>query len=266
MPLPHPIQHEAIVHRHEEVAPEVYWLSLDVGDEFPRPEPGQFVFMRVTDGWDPFLRRPMGVFGFGRTDGRRVLEILYKVVGRGTRLLTFRKRSEIINVIGPLGRRFEMNRRRSTMLVAGGMGVAPLVFLSQVAGGDDVFILGCRSASEFPVDFIRGRLPVPLRVATEDGSLGSMGLASDLAREVGQERGWDFEVAAAGPSPMLAAVAALCETQGVRCQVSLEARMACGVGSCLGCAVPARTPEVYLRACREGPVFESTDILWEALP
>ncbi len=265
MPSHPPIQCEAVVHRHEEVAPRVHWLALEVGSEFPRPDPGQFVFLRVADGWDPLLRRPMGVFGFGRMGGRRVLEILYQVVGRGTRLLAARGIGERVDVVGPLGRGFEGDHTRPRVLVAGGMGVAPLVYLFEVSGGD-VFILGCRSASEFPVDFIRERLATPIRVATEDGSRGSTGLASDLAREAGRERAWKVDVAAAGPVPMLQVLAGLCEANGVRCQVSLEARMACGLGSCLGCVVPTRTPDVYRRACKEGPVFEAGTIRWETLP
>jgi len=163
MPKPRPIQRDAVILHQRQVTDGIYWLALDVGDPFPRPDPGQFVFLRVSENWDPFLRRPMGVFGFRREGAQGILEILYQVVGRGTEILSRRRKGESIDVLGPLGRGFEIERLRSRLLVAGGMGIAPLAFLAEVSATDDVFILGCRSAHEFPVDFLRERIGIPLR-------------------------------------------------------------------------------------------------------
>jgi dihydroorotate dehydrogenase electron transfer subunit len=264
MPSHPPTPCEAAVQRHEELTPGIYWLVLDVGEEFARPDPGQFVFLKVAQGMDPFLRRPMSVFAFSGSGKRRRLEILYRVTGRGTRVLASRGRGERIDLVGPLGRGFE--RGNPALLVAGGMGVAPLAFLAQAGSGEDELLLGCRSASGFPVDFIRERIPIPLGIVTEDGSCGGRGLASDLAREAGEKRGWRVEIAAAGPPAMLRAVAEIAAARKIRCQVSLEAPMACGVGACHGCVVPTRGADAYRRVCREGPGFVGGDIRWEALP
>jgi dihydroorotate dehydrogenase electron transfer subunit len=266
MRKPHPIQSRAEILRNERVAPEVYWLVLGLEPGFPQPSPGQFVLLRVLDAWDPFLPRPMSIFGFQRVGGQARLEILYRVVGRGTRVLASRCAGEDMDVTGPLGRGFAPGSGSPRILVAGGMGVAPLAYLAASPEPDDVLVLGCRSQTEFPVDFIRERTAVSFRVCSEDGSCGVTGVAPDLAQALAAEWDWKVEWVAAGPPAMLASVARLCEQRDVRCQVTVEAKMACGVGSCLGCAIPTRTPERYRRACKEGPVFEASDIRWENLP
>lgn len=259
-----PIQCDAAVLHQERVGPGVYWLVLGVDAAFPAPVPGQFVFLKVSEGWEPFLRRPMSVFAFRRTRARSELEILYRVVGRGTALLARRRAGDGIDTLGPLGNGFRAGEGLARILVAGGMGVAPLVFLASSLGAEDILILGCRSASEFPVEFVVERTPESTRVVTEDGSCGRSGLASDVAGDVAEERRGDIEFLAAGPSAMLAAVARLARARGARCQVCVEARMACGVGACNGCVVPT-VGAAYRRACKEGPVFEAEEIRWDAL-
>ncbi|MCK4547459.1 MAG: dihydroorotate dehydrogenase electron transfer subunit [Candidatus Eisenbacteria sp.] len=266
MPSPHPIPCRAEILRNEKVAPEVYWLELGLGGHFPPPYPGQFVLLRVLNAWEPFLLRPMSIFAFETSRRGSRMEVLYRVVGRGTRILASRCIGEPLDLIGPLGRGFQAGGGRPRILIGGGMGVAPLVFLASRPEPEDVLILGCRSTSEFPVDFVRERVRVPVRVCTEDGSCGVTGVAPEMAEALAAQCEWKVEVIAGGPPAMLAVVARLCEDRDVPCQVTLEARMACGTGSCLGCAIPTRPPGLYRRACTEGPVFEAREIRWEALP
>ena len=148
-------QSRAEILRNDRVAPEVYWLVLGLEPDFPPPSPGQFVLLRVQDAWEPFLPRPMSVFGFQKNGGEARLEILYRVVGRGTRVLASRGVGECVDVTGPLGQGFTPGSGPPRILVAGGMGVAPLVYLAARPEPDDVLVLGCRSQTEFPVDFIR---------------------------------------------------------------------------------------------------------------
>ena len=265
MPPQHPTQCEAFVAEHREVSPHIHWLVLAVEGEVAKPEPGQFVFLRVTDALDPFLRRPMSVFGFRESGSQSEIEILYRVVGRGTAVLARRRKGERVDLIGPLDRGFRLGDGPRRVLVAGGMGAAPLVYLAAHLPPEDELVLGCRSGAEFPVPFLEARVSRPVRVSTEDGSLGRRGLASELASDLAAEHGWAVQFMAAGPAGMLAALARLARDRKVGCQVCLEARMACGVGSCLGCVVPASGPEPYRRVCTEGPVFDAGEIRWEVL-
>ena len=154
--------------------------------------------------------------------------------------------------------------RSRAVLVAGGMGVAPLVFLSDALDQDSLFVMGCRSESDFPIDFIESEVGITMHGATEDGSSGAKGMVYELVSTLAADRAWNVTLIAAGPMPMRNAVARMAGEHGVPLQVSLEARMACGVGSCIGCVVPPSGPEGYLRVCKDGPVFDGKQIRWEA--
>jgi len=235
-------------------------LTLTCPEVAQSAAPGQFLQIRVSAaGQDPLLRRPICVAA-ARGDE---VDIVVRVAGRGTDLLAREAPGAFVDLLGPLGRGFTLPRPDETVvLVGGGVGVAPLHFL--LASLPDPsrarVLLGARTRALLP------RLPglgglEGLQTATDDGSEGHHGTAADLlARAI--ETDPPHRVFACGPHPMLAAVARLCIQRRIACEVSLEERMACGIGVCMGCAVPMAVGG-YTRACREGPVYDVRAVKWE---
>ncbi len=255
-----------------ETAPEVFRLRLQAPAIARDAAPGQFVMVRCSESTAPLLRRPFSihdVFGpdvFGENaagEGESGIVLLYRAVGEGTRLLSAKRAGEFVDVLGPLGRGFGPFKENSrALLVAGGMGVAPFVFLARrrSAQAEITLLLGARTWRDALCLEDFAGMGVPARTATEDGSLGAKGLVTDLLGEAFRTGAPDV-VCACGPAPMLKAVAALCLQEGVACEVSLEAAMACGIGVCLGCAVAKRPDgQGYYHVCADGPVMRAEDL------
>lgn len=221
--------------------------------------PGQFVQLQVSETYDPLLRRPISVHDC--TEEKLVL--LYRIVGRGTALLAAKKAGEMLNLLGPLGRGYSLNDRPQAVVVAGGVGAAPLYYLLralQQAGKQVSFFYGARNRAELFLCDEYKDLAENYYEATDDGSAGTRALVTELA--VPALAGLDATVYACGPLPMLREVARLAKLYGRPCYVSLEAQLACGVGACLGCVVPVRGREQYRRVCVDGPVFAAEEVFF----
>ena len=255
-----------LVHR-EELMEGHYLLTLECGQIAQDARPGQFVHLRVGDGTDPLLRRPLSIMLTNPDEDE--VQILMRTVGRGTEIVASHDEGVEYDLLGPLGRGWTAPEGDDDLiLVAGGIGVAPLIFfadeqrmadpqpyLRAIFGGatEDALVCWTEFASRFD----------EFTAATEDGSAGETGLATEvLATELERDR--PAYVYACGPNAMLAAVARICADADVTCQVSMEQWMGCGVGACLGCAIPAAEGG-YTRVCTEGPVFDATQIDWERL-
>lgn len=229
--------------------------------EAPHPvqaQPGQFAMVRGNEWGDaPLLPRPMSYL----TAGDRP-SILIKVIGEGTARMARAEPGESFTLMGPLGKRWKRPQPgRKAVLVGGGVGIAPLLFLArelQASGIEPITLYGGRSQRDLPLHEELGHVS-DLRLVTEDGSRGSKGRAPDLLRGL---LGDAIEVFTCGPDRMMAAVSEMCEAAGVPCEASLETPMACGYGVCLGCPVLTRSGE-YLYACTEGPCVEASRIDWE---
>jgi dihydroorotate dehydrogenase electron transfer subunit len=252
-----------------------FLLEFEAPEAIRAMDPAQF-FMIGIPGSEVLLRRPFSVCGVPGTfddaaDG--TVQVLYKVVGRGTTLLASLKAGAKIDVLGPLGRGFRLPERAGArpVLVAGGIGSAPFPALTvrlAGAGFEPILLYGARSAADLPLlDWFRDRCS-EVEVTTEDGSLGERGLVTAplerVIRRIGAE---DVHLYACGPDPMLRAVAKLALDAGARCDLSLEARMACGFGVCLGCVVPTHGggpdgDEGFERVCVEGPVMDAARMAW----
>jgi dihydroorotate dehydrogenase electron transfer subunit len=254
----------------------VYRLVLGgVGEMAAAARPGQFVMVRVADGFEPLLARPFSIQMAAPDSGR--LALLYKVVGRGTDALSRRPEGASLTLWGPLGRGFEISAGGEHILVAGGMGVAPLIFLQWT-----LFLERPNDGYRFAVGVSRRRelvgfealrllvdtaedLEPDLKISedAEDQSRSfALGLVTEHLPALIRDSGFAHPtVYACGPPGMLAAAAKICRDLNVPLQVSLEANMACGVGACLGCAVRTAGGD-YARVCREGPVFDAADIDW----
>jgi dihydroorotate dehydrogenase electron transfer subunit len=247
-------------------------LVLRVGEGWPEARPGQFLMLSPgthgrVERWDPLLPRPMAIFRTRRMGEESAVEVLYKVVGRGTSLLADARPGDQVRLVGPLGKGFpEPVPGERLILVGGGTGVASLFELAQRFAGQTrvSVLLGARTAADLMGRADFESLDADLQLATDDGSDGTEGFVTVLLeREIAGETA--ARVYACGPTPMMRRAAEITEAAGLPCLVSLENRMACGFGVCLGCAVP-RADEGYHLVCRDGPVFESGDLSWEGLP
>lgn len=244
------------------VEKDIYLLELDAPEAAEKAQPGQFIMLRVNQGLEPLLARPFCVHNAHA--GK--LSVLYRVVGKGTNILTRAKAGDELGIWGPLGRGFSFEYKKP-ILVAGGMGIAPLNFAAlklAAMGVPSPLMCGLPGAMGFAglvglMTDCLGQATCAMDWATEDGSLGKPGLVTELMDPALDDCD---AVLACGPVPMLAAVARACVQKGIPCQVSLEAKMACGVGACLGCAVPA-VGGGYVRVCQDGPVFDATRIDWD---
>jgi len=239
---------------------------------WPGAAPGQFAMLSpgprgAAERLDPLLPRPMAVYRSASEPGGAAVEILYKVSGRGTRLLADTRPGERLRLVGPLGVGFPLPAPgQRAVLVGGGTGVASLFELAAAARarGPVVVLLGARSAGDLMGRADFAALGVELRIATEDGTSGLRGLVTALLEEALSAPGDDL-VYACGPTPMMRRAAAIAAARGRRCLVSLENRMACGFGVCLGCAVP-RAGGGFALVCRDGPVLDAEAVRWEEAP
>lgn len=256
-----------------EVSPGNFLLALTVPRAFPAPSPGQFVHLRISEEGDPLLRRPYSLEGFVSKGRIRAVRIYYSVVGRGSRILASQPSGRFLDLIGPLGVGFKPRPRRLPILVAGGRGVAPLLFLSRFLREKKrpyVFLFGARSRRElYGVREVRGGR---LHLATDDGSVGYHGSVLDLLKREwadGKHTPLSTEIFTCGPHGLLHEVAEFARAGGIRCEASLEGPMACAVGACRGCPVPlghgAKNGR-YPAMCVEGPVMDATIVDWERLP
>lgn len=221
-------------------------------------KPGQYIMVRCGEGSELVLRRPLSV---RRTsDGK--IDLLFAVVGQGTDWLSRRTKGDTLDILGPLGKGFEI-KAKSLLLVAGGMGIAPLVALTEeaLASGCKVTLLigGSTGAMIYPQHLLPKRVQVA--VTTQDGSLGRKGMVTDLLPEFIPEADQIF---ACGPLPMYKAMAKISDIFDQKpVQVLLETVLGCGVGACLGCTIETRRGQK--RVCQDGPVFEMRDVVWEKM-
>jgi dihydroorotate dehydrogenase electron transfer subunit len=254
-----------------------FTLVLEVPAEYAAVGAGQFVMLETTGTLEPYLRRAFSVADVsnagpdapGEPGDRAVrIELLGKVVGRGTRAMSELAPGERRALLGPLGRGFALPSAGPLALVAGGVGSAPLLLLGRqllARGLRFDFFYGGRSARDLArvdeFEALAGESGGRLVAATEDGSRGFTGrVTAALEREIDAGAGYR-ELFACGPMPMLAALAALSARSGVGGQAALETEMGCGFGACLGCAVPHASGRFAL-CCKDGPVFRLDEVRW----
>lgn len=256
--------HKAIILFHKPAGRGYYRLALKAPEAAAAAVPGQFVMLRVSENMDPLLARPFGIFS---VPSKSSIEIVYRVAGRGTALLTKVEAGHTLLLLGLLGKGFPRPDKEVTpVLVAGGSGFPPLHFLSQRAGSRAHLFLGSKNKECLPptgiVKDFRD-ITAKVHIATEDGSMGVKGMITDILNAflTKTEQKTHLALYACGPHAMLAAVSRIAAEHSIPCYVSMEERMACGVGACMGCSVPMKAGG-YKRACKEGPVFDSREIEW----
>jgi dihydroorotate dehydrogenase electron transfer subunit len=245
---------------------DVYKLTLRAPEIARRAVAGQFVEVRCTPGrataLDPLLRRPFSLCEIRPEEGE--ITLIYRVVGRGTKLLSAVAPGSELDVMGPLGHSFPdpaVGEGR-LVLVGGGLGIPPMVAAAERAvrvGREAAAVIGARSQV-----YLAGRteldgINLPTKVMTDDGSAGEKGFVTQPLRQM-IAAGEVGEVWACGPEGMLQAVKELCLPAGVRCFVSVERHMACGFGACIGCTVPKAGQPGFFKACQDGPVFAAEEV------
>lgn len=254
-----------------------YKMVLDAPYIARIAKPGQFVQIKCSDSFDPLLRRPFSinrVKGTGRTPyhkgtghGVKEIEILYEVVGKGTEILAGRREGEFLDILGPLGNGFVLPRASNleprAIIIAGGIGAAPLVFLAQVLAKKKIktiVLIGAKTKDMILCEKDFKNLTSEVYVSTDDGSYGCHGLVSRIFHNIlkTSESGFETVVYVCGPDGMLKCIADICHERNFECQVSMEEKMACGIGACLGCVV--KTASGNKLACKDGPVFNANDV------
>ncbi len=234
-------------------------LTPHDGQKLPETSPGQFVQIDISMSKSTFLRRPISI---NRIDkGKNHLWLLIRNAGKGTKALLSLAKGDILNILLPLGNLFDFpatNPNKKVLLIGGGVGVAPLLYWGETLkanGHTPEFLIGARSAKDVLLLDEFEKIGT-VYVVTEDGSMGEKGLVtahSVLQQEIGQ-------IYCCGPSPMMKAVAAIAKERGIACEVTLENKMACGLGVCLCCVED--TMYGNLRVCTEGPVFNINQLKW----
>jgi dihydroorotate dehydrogenase electron transfer subunit len=239
-------------------------------------QPGQFVMLKTSRGMDPLLRRPFSIFEILRHDdgSPRGITILNKRIGKGTGLLYEVEAGARLECLGPLGRPFEpVAPPAQAWMVAGGVGLAPFVTLAEALaarGTETTLFYGARRRQDLHYADLFERMGIRTVYSTEDGSRGVRGLiTAPLDERLGAVPATqEVRLYVCGPTPMMRAVADVATSHRRRCDVSLEQVMGCGMGGCYSCVVPAldeRGTPHHTRSCIDGPVFDATRIVWDAL-
>ena len=264
------VQSNARIVYNRKVRANFWHCSLRIPAIAAQAEAGQFVNIRVNDSAQPLLRRP---FSIHRAKGS-LIEILYEVVGKGSEILSQRKVGGYLDIIGPLGKGFDCALRTThdaiPTIVAGGMGVAPLVFLAEKLAGVKsqkskvkiVVLIGAKTKNQILCEKEFKKLGCEVRIATDDGSRGFKGKVTDLLKNLlsTMDRR-PSTIYSCGPRPLLRVVSELSKSHKIPAQISLEEHLACGIGACLGCVVNTR--DGFKRVCKEGPVLNASEIIWD---
>jgi dihydroorotate dehydrogenase electron transfer subunit len=263
------------ISNNEEIQGNCFLMKVILPASFCDPQPGQFVMIRISGLYEPLLARPISIYSFSRGKDFCAIELLYSVVGKGTQILAGLISGSQVEIHGPLGRGFDISKAMENVIfIAGGMGIAPLSLLTEHLCGDKcfsksamTFYLGAKRAADVVgLDKIKN-LCHNINVSTDDGTLGSRGLVTQVfQKDIKKFAPANTVIYACGPKEMLRSLAKMLRGSKFSCQVSLEERMACGIGACLGCAVAIRSDKgalAYKRVCADGPVFDIQNIIWK---
>lgn len=243
----------------EKIATEIYSMWIEAAEIVKEAKPGQFISVYCRDN-SRILPRPISICEIDREKG--ALRIVYRVAGKGTDEFSRMKAGEDLDVMGPLGNGFPMEvvKGKKVFLMGGGIGVPPMVQTAKEADADVTVIAGYRNSEIFLKEELSENSS--LVVATEDGSVGTKGNVMDAIRENVLEAEVIF---ACGPTPMLRAIKNYAEENSILCYISMEEKMACGIGACLACVCKSKEKDSHShvhnkRICKDGPVFLSTEV------
>lgn len=241
------------------IGTDIYSLWLDAPEIASQAKPGQFISVYSNDS-GRVLPRPISICEIDKEKG--ALRIVYRIAGKGTAEFSAMKPGETLEILGPLGNGFPMEiiKGKRVFMMGGGIGVPPMVQTAKEAEAEVTVIAGYRNSEIFLKEELEAN--GTLVIATEDGSVGTKGNVMDAIRENHLEADVIF---ACGPTPMLRAIKTYAEENGILCYISMEEKMACGVGACLACVCKSKDVDHHShvhnkRICKDGPVFLSTEV------
>ncbi|UCH80458.1 MAG: dihydroorotate dehydrogenase electron transfer subunit [Nitrospiraceae bacterium] len=237
-----------------------YLLTLHPAVKIKKPRPGNFFMVAVETGLDPLLKRPFSIHRW--IDGN--FQLLYRVTGKGTKILSEKKPGNILDILGPLGKGFPFpGKDRQVILVAGGIGIAPMYAMAEsIKDKNPLLFYGTKTKKDvLLVDDFRS-MGVDLRISTDDGSYGVKGnIVNVLKKYIARDSlKAPYVMYACGPAIMLMKLSGLASEYKMKGYIAMEQNMACGIGTCLGCVV--KTRKGHKRVCKEGPVFPIEEIIW----
>lgn len=255
-----PININAKLVKKEILKDDIIKFSVEAEEMADKIKPGQFIEIRVTDTTEPFLRRPISIYN---VDGN-IVEFIFQVKGKGTEILARKEEGDLIDIIGPLGNGpFLYEKYKNIAIIGGGIGIFPLHELAKRAKetANVTTYLGFRNKDFVVLEDEYKNVSNELVITTDDGSYGIKGFAINELKKDMEDKKFDA-IFACGPLPMLKAVKEFAIENKVPCQISLEEKMGCGLGACLGCAVQVAgtDPAVYVHVCKAGPVFEARGV------
>lgn len=241
----------------KKIATDIFDMVVSFPQGARQAKPGQFIAMYCEDG-TKLLPRPISICGIDKQKG--TLRVVYRIAGEGTRLFSKMKEGDSLEVMGPLGNGFTQKNKKA-IIVGGGIGIPPMLELARQLDCDKTIVLGYRNELFLKEEFEQY---AEVKVATEDGSFGVKGTVIDAIKEAGVDGSILY---ACGPMPMLKALAEYADAHHMEAQISLEERMACGIGACLGCICKTKKKDHHTnvnntRICKDGPVFDAKEVVF----
>ncbi len=251
------VKERAVIVSQKCIGTDIYDMVLSFPRGAKEAKPGQFIAMYCEDG-TKLLPRPISICGIDAEKG--TLRVVYRIAGEGTRLFSEMKEGDSLEVLGPLGNGFTMKEEKA-IIVGGGIGIPPMLELAKQLSCEKTVVLGYRDELFLKDEF---ESYADVVVATEDGSCGTKGTVIDAIKEAGVD---GKVIYACGPMPMLKALAEYAEAHDMEAQISLEERMACGIGACLGCICKTKKKDHHTnvnnqRICKDGPVFDAKEVVF----
>jgi dihydroorotate dehydrogenase electron transfer subunit len=257
----------------KEVAPNIYLMGVKAPEIAQEALPGQFIHIKCSKDNYPLLRRPLSIHRIDKEKGE--IFILFQVMGEGTKLLADRSIEDDLDIMGPIGNGFNIYpESRKIMIVGGGIGVASLLALCEESTrqSKEVRVLIGALKKELVIEEESFKiLGAKVDVATDDGSYQQKGSVTDLLERMIKEGWLADQIFACGPKPMLKKISKIALQANINYQVSMEERMACGIGACLGCICKIKSKDKreykvkyeYKRVCVDGPIFEGSEVVWD---
>lgn len=249
--------HKVKIISNTEISHGIYKINLLSKEIAENAKPGQFVNI-YTNNPGSLLARPISISQINKE--KNILTLIYELVGKGTKSLSEMKENEELKILGPLGNGFTISEEEENhILIGGGIGTPPLVELAKQLKGNIEVYLGFRSKPILIKEFEKYAKKV--YIATEDGSVGIKGNVMDILKEKDIKADMIYSC---GPKPMLKAVSKYAAEKGIKAQISMEERMACGIGACVACTCKTKNKEevVNKKICKDGPVFYSSEVIW----
>lgn len=244
----------------EQLKNDIFKFTIQSEEMVQMALPGQFLEIRVNDDIEPFLRRPISIHKIDKQ--KNELEFIFQVKGKGTEILSSKKVGDEISILGPLGKgNFQFENYKKISIIGGGIGIFPLYELAKQAKqtANVTTYLGFRSKDFVVLEDEFSKVSNKLVITTDDGSYQESGFAINYLKADCEKEKPDC-IYACGPLPMLKAVRDFAMENNIPAQVSLEERMGCGIGICLGCAVKDKNSDGYKHVCKDGPVFDVKDV------